>query len=241
MREMILAGIPGLYIFHYGEESGCIGSGDLARFSPEILAGIDFAIALDRAGYRDIVTSQIGRTCTSQAFTDSLSYALSVASKELPMFAGARGVYTDTAEYMDIVPECTNLSVGYFNQHSSREYLDYAHVGKLLSALCTLDQSSLVAKRDPAVEEVRETRIISRRSELPLWSRDVRADHDEWGWCTRCEAYIIDPLDPDYLTWTHCTCEQDEWDEYALSKDLNYGEGHLSDEDRAFLRYLKGL
>ena len=45
MREMILAGIPGLYVFHRNEESGGAGSDWIARETPWELHGIKAAIA----------------------------------------------------------------------------------------------------------------------------------------------------------------------------------------------------
>jgi hypothetical protein len=57
---------------------------------------------------------------------------------------------------MDIIPECTNLSVGYHGQHSSAESLDCYHVLELLEALTRLDQSKLVSKRDPQEIDVKK-------------------------------------------------------------------------------------
>jgi len=34
------------------------------------------------------------------------------------------GVYTDSAEFVDIIEECTNLSVGYFSEHTTSEKQD---------------------------------------------------------------------------------------------------------------------
>ena len=63
MTELIAANVPGHYVFHYGEESGGIGSSALARAIPETLADFDLAIALDRQGIGDVITHQItGRT-----------------------------------------------------------------------------------------------------------------------------------------------------------------------------------
>lgn len=160
MREMILRGVPGRYVFHYGEESGCIGSGDLASCNPELLDGVRFAIALDRAGTADVVTSQNGRTCASDAFAYSIAKQLDGVSDYKP----ARGIFTDTAEYMDLIPECTNLSVGYYHAHTSDEYVDFDHVGRLLIALVGLDESSLVCERDP-IEQQRKERE-ERRSRV---------------------------------------------------------------------------
>lgn len=147
-RQMILAGIAGHYIFHYGEERGCIGSSALAKHSPDLLAGRTIAIAFDRGGNGDVITHQMGMRCCSDDFALELSIALGGAYVPCD-----RGVYTDTNEYTDLVPECTNISVGYDHQHSERETLDINHVDMLLARLLTIDWSTLPIVRDPEVVE----------------------------------------------------------------------------------------
>jgi hypothetical protein len=68
------------------------------------------------------------------------------------------GVYTDTAEYMDIIPECLNISIGYDSEHSHFETLDTNHVFALRDAICALDWDaiSLVVERDPTKREYKE-------------------------------------------------------------------------------------
>src|SRR5215471_8593329 len=56
--EMIKAGVPGTYVFHREEECGGLGSRWLAENAPEVLGQFDCAIALDRAGYGDVITYQ---------------------------------------------------------------------------------------------------------------------------------------------------------------------------------------
>jgi hypothetical protein len=251
MREMYLSGVHGRYIFHYGEECGCIGSGDLARYSPERLNGIKFAIALDRAGTGDVITSQMGGECCSLLFACSLINALG-----LP-YLPACGVYTDTAEYMDLVPECTNLSVGYYDQHTSRETVDYAHVGTLLSALVTMDQSVLVCDRDPFAPKPKWGKRFSwetskTSTHVDTLARDYRPEdfggitrmggktpvplwRDSYGWtdwCLVCDAPVIDTSDPEFDDTDHCICPREDED------DLTAG---MSEDDLKFLRYLQGL
>src|SRR3546814_3924895 len=73
---MIAAAFPVLYLFHRGEEQGCLGSRWIERHTPELLADIDAAIAFDRAGLGDVITHQsYGRTC-SDAFATNLASAL---------------------------------------------------------------------------------------------------------------------------------------------------------------------
>jgi len=146
MREMILAGVAGHYIFHYGEECGGIGSRALARECPALADGAIMAIAFDRKGTRDVITYQGSRTC-SDMFAQSLADALNVHG--LDYAPCDRGVYTDTAEYVDIIGECTNLSVGYDGAHTPHEYLDCYHLIRLLEAVKRLDMSALAIGRQP--------------------------------------------------------------------------------------------
>ena len=144
MVNMIQRGVEGLYVFHRQEESGGFGSAYIAEKTPELLTGIDFAIALDRFGGDSIITHQAGGRSASDAFAASIA-------KQLPdgYFADAGGTFTDTANYTRIVPDCTNLSVGYLNQHSSAESQCLLTAERLLAAMLALDVSQLVAERMP--------------------------------------------------------------------------------------------
>ena len=59
------------------------------------------------------------------------------------------GVFTDSANYTDLVGECTNLSVGYNYEHSSREVQDMYHAELLRDMLFALDTDSLPIVREP--------------------------------------------------------------------------------------------
>jgi hypothetical protein len=63
------------------------------------------------------------------------------------------GSYTDSNEYAHIIPECTNLSVGYYSQHTAKETQDLNYVAQLRDALISADWSKLVISRDPAILE----------------------------------------------------------------------------------------
>ncbi|WP_225011269.1 M28 family peptidase [Novosphingobium percolationis] len=153
MLNMIAAGRPGLYLFHRGEEQGCLGSCWIQRNTPELLKDIDAAIAFDRAGHGDVITHQsYGRTC-SDAFAVSLASTLNGLNPDFRYVPDDTGIFTDTNEYAGLIPECTNLSVGYHGQHGPRETLDVGHCEKLLAAMLKLDASRLVIERDPAIQE----------------------------------------------------------------------------------------
>lgn len=153
MLNMIAASRPGLYVFHRGEELGCLGSRWIERRAPEVFEDIDSAIAFDRAGLADVITHQAsGRTC-SNAFAASLAALLNELDPTFRYRPDDTGIFTDTNEYAGIVPECTNLSVGYYAQHGPRETLDVAHCEKLLAAMLKFDASKLVIARDPSIRE----------------------------------------------------------------------------------------
>ncbi len=147
MRQMILRGVPGLYVFHAGEEVGGIGSSHIANNTPELLDDIDFAIAFDRRGETSIVTHQWGGRCASEAFANSFA-----AQFDLGFTSDAGGTFTDTANYTHLVSECSNISVGYYNQHSKDEILDVGFAATLLEQICKIDESKLVASRDPTAK-----------------------------------------------------------------------------------------
>lgn len=156
LYKMIEAGVPGTYLFPLGEECGGVGAKWMAENAASWLERFDRAVAFDRAGTGDVITHQEwhGRCC-SDDFAEALSAQLN-ASMDLcgnEFYDGFRpddtGVYTDTAEFTGVIPECTNLSVGYKNQHGGKESLDVTFVKMLAAAACKVDWDSLPAVRDP--------------------------------------------------------------------------------------------
>lgn len=145
--EMIRAGVEGLYVFHRGEEIGGIGSTYIAEEKPDLLEGITMAIAFDRKGRDSVITHQ-GARCCSDTFALSLGKAIG-----LGMEPDAYGLFTDTANYTHLIPECTNLSVGYDAAHSALESLDVPFLLKLRESLLALDVHRLKVQRDHTVRE----------------------------------------------------------------------------------------
>lgn len=149
MREMILAGVPGHYIFHWGEEKGCIGSGNLVKINPKLAKRAQCVIAFDRKGSDEVITYQRSRRTASDEFARSLALMLPPGYKP-----SDKGIYTDSAEYAELVPECTNLSVGYSKEHTDEESLNLGVPLKLVNSLIQKwDETKLVIVRDPSVKE----------------------------------------------------------------------------------------
>lgn len=145
MANMIRAGIPGTYVFHADEEIGGLGSDYVARKAADRLDGLQFAIAFDRKGHNEIITHQAGSRCCSDAFAESLAMAL----YPLPYLASDKGTFTDTANYSHIIPECTNIAVGYHGQHTAKETLDVRHACDLLDRIMAAPWDRLICSRDP--------------------------------------------------------------------------------------------
>ncbi len=138
--------VPGYYIFSRGEEIGGIGARYLANELSHILADFDRAIAFDRRNTYSVITHQGGR-CASDEFAEALCDQLN--SQGMMYMPDDGGVYTDTAEFVDIIPECTNLSVGYMHEHTTHETLDYAHFAQLAEAVVKIDWDALPVSRQP--------------------------------------------------------------------------------------------
>lgn len=132
MLEMIEAEIPGLYIFHREEETGGGGSSFIATDPGwELLLGtMKRAVAFDRRGTDSVITHQGFERGCSDAFGNALCDALGMGH-----ILDDSGSFTDTANYFSLIPECTNISAGYENEHTDKEYLDVGYVIRLADAV----------------------------------------------------------------------------------------------------------
>lgn len=159
MCKLIEAGVNGLYVFHVGEERGCKGSKYFAETYSDVLNGksgefaaVERCVAFDRAGYTDVISKQRrGNSCSAE-FTKDLADALNknITAKFSWFQSDIQGVYTDSAEYQDIIPECTNLSVGYFQQHGPGEHTDHIWLESIfIPAALKVQWDELKTYRDP--------------------------------------------------------------------------------------------
>jgi hypothetical protein len=146
---MIHNKVPGLYCFFIGEEVGCIGSGKAS--DDEWFKNYDRMISFDRRGTKSVITFQSSKRCCSDYFAESLSKEFNKYS--LSMEPDNTGVYTDSAEFTHVIPECTNISVGYYKEHTNLEHQDIEHLTKICLASVKIDWESLPVKRDPSKVE----------------------------------------------------------------------------------------
>jgi hypothetical protein len=149
MIEMIKANVPGLYIFHHAEEIGCKGSIGIADKSPEFIKDIKAAVAFDRRNINEVITHQRSRTASD-------AFARSIAQQLPERFEPSdKGFLTDTKMYMHLIPECSNISVGYFDEHTPQERLYVPHLIQLRDHMIKIDQSKFVIEREPAYAPIK--------------------------------------------------------------------------------------
>jgi hypothetical protein len=153
LMHLIHADVKGYYIFSQGEECGGIGAKHIATHHTDLLAQFDRAIAFDRRGIDSVISHQGMGRCASDVFCEALANDLNAFDDTLMYSPDDTGVYTDTAEFTDIIPECTNISVGYYSEHGDQENLDIVHFEALSNAVLKVVWDSLPTDRDPTVPE----------------------------------------------------------------------------------------
>lgn len=180
MLKMIEAGKPGTYVFHRGEEKGCVGSYWMSqdKSTQEFLKKYDVAVAFDRKDHDDVITHQRGRRCCSEEFATALAKALNDTHVDFKYKPSPHGIYTDTANYDELIKECTNLSVGYDGAHSAGEMQDLNHARALLAAAIQIDWEKLpavrVAKRDYGYQYPEVEHWGSRRGNFGATGRSTQ-------------------------------------------------------------------
>jgi hypothetical protein len=143
---MISKRVPGIYYFFIGEEVGCIGSRALAKeFN---FPNIKKVVSFDRRGTSSVITEQLYGRCCSDIFAKALSDQLNAVEPKFKYAPDPTGIMTDSAQFIDLVPECTNISVGYYNEHTGREKQDMEHLIRLCHAVTKVNWESLPVIRD---------------------------------------------------------------------------------------------
>lgn len=148
MRHMIDNNIPGLYCFFRDEEIG--GKGSSWAYDKETYwKNCDKCISFDRNSYtHDVITHQGWGECCSSMFASKLSMLLATHTG-YAYKPDDGGVFTDSANFVDDIPECTNISVGYYNEHTAREEQCLKILAQLKRAVVEIDFEDLPVVRDP--------------------------------------------------------------------------------------------
>lgn len=145
MLDMIDNNVSGLYYFFIGEENGRVGSKNLSEYlklnNDYLFLDINKVISFDRQGYEDIIIEQLGKKSCSIEFASKLSKELN--KNGLYYEPTKDGSFSDSYSFVDLYPECTNISVGYFNEHLETEYQDIDFLEKLSNICVDIDWNDL--------------------------------------------------------------------------------------------------
>ena len=207
MLWMIKNNVPGTYYFFIGEEVGCIGSGLAAKFI-EFKGIYDRIISFDRRGTTSIITHQSGTRTCSDEFGKELARQLNNHRIGLEYRIDDTGVYTDSAEFTSVIPECTNVSVGYYQEHTTNEHQDIKHLEKLANACLLVNWESLPTKRDINKVESKWDSYDSRTS--TSWNSRGFSKGNSWKGGSR--------------TWNNSNFSQYDYGQYHGSDDDYYDD-----------------
>jgi len=153
MLYMIAHNIPGIYYFFIGEERGGIGSGKVSSVfeSTLHLKGVKRCVSFDRRNYFSIITEQMCMECCSEEFAQAL--ASQYNSNGMQFRLDPTGIYTDSASFIEQIPECTNISVGYFDEHTTKERQNISFLIKLAEASIKVKWEELPTAKKLGLDE----------------------------------------------------------------------------------------
>jgi transcriptional regulator with XRE-family HTH domain len=153
MLYMMAHNVPGLYYFFMGEERGGIGSGLLSSVyeKVEYVKNIKRCVSFDRRDVCSVITSQLGRTCCSDDFGTALAKQYNANGLNLSL--DPTGIYTDSASFLEQIAECTNISVGYYSEHTGKERQNINFLERLAKASVQVNWDSLPTVRKVGIDE----------------------------------------------------------------------------------------
>ena len=153
MLYMMAHNVPGIYYFFIGEERGGIGSNALSAIYDrcDYLTDVKMCVSFDRRRTTSVITHQLGRQCCSDDFGQALCDEYNKHGLNLSL--DPTGVYTDSASLMEDIAECTNISVGYYNEHRGTEMQNISYLKRLAEASVKVDWVNLPIKRKVGYNE----------------------------------------------------------------------------------------
>ena len=195
LKALIDAGVPGTYVFHTAEERGAISASDLSDSYD--FTRFNRAIEFDRRGTNSIITQMSGDVVCSDYFAEALASELGIGYRSDPT-----GLFTDVYLYKYLVPEVTNLSVGYMHEHQNKEEIEVLWlIDDLIPAIIKVNWESLPINRDHKKAEKDNERMFLRsrfgkKKSGPVsayFINDSKADlfdtqdgYDAFGTCDKC-------------------------------------------------------
>lgn len=202
LLHLLRHNIPGRYMLFVGEESGRVGSTLSAKDGDGI--GYSRIICWDRMGDDSIITHQMGEQSCSDEFAEALCTQYNNLSPKFGFVPDDGGTYTDSYSFYDYVPECTNISVGYHNQHTTQESQDLDFLVDVAGASVRIKWDELPTVQDPH----------QRNS---MW---YGSGYKQWGTWTSKEEKNWKPWDDDDDYFWTPDAKDKKWLSGANSRDL---------------------
>lgn len=148
---MIQNQVPGTYYFFIGEEGivtgeSCNGSNAALKDNPELFENFDRVIAFDRRGKGSIVVRQRGLMCCSDDFADAL---VDKFGENGLKFQKDFAYGTDSAVFMGVIPEITNISSSGEYEHAFLESTNIKYLKKVANAAINMNWEDLPIERIP--------------------------------------------------------------------------------------------
>jgi putative aminopeptidase FrvX len=106
--------------FSREEEIGCIGS---SQIDPKWYSDVDLAIVVDRRGNRDVVVGTCGQPFASNAVGNFFEEVSKMQDMD---WKAVEGGISDALTFSENGINSVNLSAGYENEHTSKEYAIFA-------------------------------------------------------------------------------------------------------------------
>lgn len=212
LLAMIDNKVPGLYYFFVGEEVGGQGS------SKVVITDKDRMISFDRRGTCSIITRQMKGICCSDMFASALSNEFYEKGK-LFLNADSTGSFTDSANFIDSIKECTNISVGYNNEHSNREQIDIGYLDLLCDAVVKIDWEALPVDRIIIISKANKYAGTYDYYNNKWYGEDE--DWDDWEkWDYKSDGYKPVVSEPKLLSTARQLTkkEQKAWDKHNVNK-----------------------
>lgn len=132
-------------LFTVGEESGGVGSKHFVKEHKDLVESCTYAIVPDRKWDSDLI-------CTLNGYGSKDFEKAVLEHLELFWFKSVHGVWSDANQLCNLI-NCFNISVGYYGQHTSKEYLIPDEMEHTLAALKYLIEQYNESLPKPVVTE----------------------------------------------------------------------------------------
>ena len=129
MVAELLPDMPMKIVFTVQEETGCIGIKHFIKNNSDFFDDVKYSLTIDRRGGRDLLWSQCGTRSCNKEFAAKVARQGAESGIDICV---TDGNIADVIYIRDLVPNSINMSAGYYNPHTSSEYIIPSEVDKII-------------------------------------------------------------------------------------------------------------